>query len=45
MSVNIVTHIEWQSKDYKGLAKFMSDLFGFKFDPFGEGYMFWVCFK
>ncbi len=42
MAINIVTHIEWQSKDYKGLAKFMTDLFGFKFDPFGEGYMFYT---
>lgn len=43
MSTNIVvTHIEWQSKDYKGLAKFMSDLFGFKFDQFGEGYMYYT---
>ncbi|MBI5080120.1 MAG: VOC family protein [Chloroflexi bacterium] len=42
MSINIVTHIEWQSKDYARLAKFMTDVFGFKFDPFGEGYMFYT---
>lgn len=42
MLVNIVTHVEWQSNDYKGFAKFMTDLFGFKFDPFGEGYMFYT---
>jgi predicted enzyme related to lactoylglutathione lyase len=41
MSTNVVTHIEWQSKDYKGLAKFMNDLLGFKFEQFGEGYMFY----
>ena len=42
MSVNAITHVEWQSKDYKGLAKFITDLFGIKFDPFGEGYMFYT---
>jgi predicted enzyme related to lactoylglutathione lyase len=38
MSPNVV-HIEWQSNDFKGLAKFMNDLFGFKFEQFGEEYM------
>lgn len=42
MSVNAITHVEWQSKDYKGLAKFITDLFGIKFDQFGEGYMFYT---
>ena len=42
MSVNAITHVEWQSKDYKGLAKFITDLFGIKFDAFGEGYMFYT---
>lgn len=42
MLANAITHVEWQSKDYQGLAKFMTDLLGFKFDPFGEGYMYYT---
>lgn len=42
MSAIVVTHVEWQSKDHKGFAQFMSGLLGFKFDPFGEGYMYYT---
>lgn len=41
MATVYVSHIEWQSKDYQALAKFMTEVFGFKFDAFGEGYMFY----
>jgi predicted enzyme related to lactoylglutathione lyase len=38
MSIHAVTHVEWVSKDPATLKKFLSEIFEWKFESFGEGY-------
>jgi predicted enzyme related to lactoylglutathione lyase len=33
-----ITHIEWATSNLAQLQTFLADLFGWKFEPFGEGY-------
>ena len=38
MSTNAITHVEWDSADHTGLKDFLSGVFGWQFEPFGETY-------
>jgi predicted enzyme related to lactoylglutathione lyase len=38
MTANIVTHVEWDTTDHIGLKDFLSGVFGWQFEPFGDTY-------
>ena len=38
-----VDHVEWATSDLAGLKAFMSDLFGWQFQPFGESYFIYYA--
>jgi predicted enzyme related to lactoylglutathione lyase len=41
MKASSVTHVEWTTTKPQELVDFLSGLFGWKFDPFGDNYFFY----
>ncbi|MFQ6104290.1 MAG: VOC family protein [Candidatus Glassbacteria bacterium] len=39
MAKNEICHVEWSSTDLERTKDFLSGLFGWKFEPFGENYL------
>ncbi len=39
MAEHAICHIEWSCTDLERTKSFFSGLFGWKFEPFGEGYL------
>jgi uncharacterized protein len=42
MSSNFVCHVEWGTQDPTGLSQFLSQLFGWEFQPFTPGYLMYL---
>jgi predicted enzyme related to lactoylglutathione lyase len=38
-----IDHVEWRTRDVKGLQVFLTGLFGWAFEAFGENYFFYAA--